>query len=52
MSIEVDPREIELDVIDHLRSEGFNRLSIGVQDFNKQVQQLVNRKQDEDIILP
>lgn len=50
MSIEVDPREIELDVIDHLRSEGFNRLSIGVQDFNKQVQQLVNRKQDEDTI--
>lgn len=35
MSIEVDPREIELDVIDHLRSLGFNRLSMGVQDFNK-----------------
>ncbi|KPD03831.1 oxygen-independent coproporphyrinogen III oxidase [Moellerella wisconsensis] len=50
MSIEVDPREIELDVIDHLRSEGFNRLSMGVQDFNKQVQQLVNREQDEDFI--
>ncbi|CAI1625395.1 Oxygen-independent coproporphyrinogen-III oxidase [Serratia entomophila] len=50
MSIEVDPREIELDVIDHLRSEGFNRLSMGVQDFNKQVQQLVNREQDEEVI--
>ncbi|WP_321157749.1 oxygen-independent coproporphyrinogen III oxidase [Providencia stuartii] len=50
MSIEVDPREIELDMIDHLRSEGFNRLSMGVQDFNKEVQVLVNREQDEDFI--
>ncbi|MVX51231.1 oxygen-independent coproporphyrinogen III oxidase [Escherichia coli] len=30
ISIEVDPREIELDVLDHLRAEGFNRLSMGV----------------------
>ncbi|MFV9996979.1 MAG: oxygen-independent coproporphyrinogen III oxidase [Arsenophonus endosymbiont of Dermacentor nuttalli] len=50
ISIEIDPREIELDVIDHLRCEGFNRLSMGVQDFNKQVQYLVNRQQDEDFI--
>ena len=50
ISIEVDPREIELTLLDHLRSEGFNRLSIGVQDFNKEVQKLVNREQDEDFI--
>ncbi|HDN2513138.1 TPA: oxygen-independent coproporphyrinogen III oxidase [Providencia rettgeri] len=50
MSIEVDPREIELGMIDHLRHEGFNRLSMGVQDFNKEVQVLVNREQDEDFI--
>jgi len=50
ISIEVDPREIELDVLDHLRAEGFNRLSMGVQDFNKEVQRLVNREQDEDFI--
>ncbi|EIC82694.1 oxygen-independent coproporphyrinogen III oxidase [Serratia sp. M24T3] len=50
MSLEIDPREIELDVLDHLRHEGFNRLSMGVQDFNKQVQQLVNREQDEEFI--
>lgn len=50
MSIEVDPREIELDVIDHLRALGFNRLSMGVQDFNKAVQQRVNRVQDEAVI--
>ncbi|QWT42707.1 oxygen-independent coproporphyrinogen III oxidase [Dickeya dadantii] len=50
MSLEVDPREIELDVLDHLRAEGFNRLSMGVQDFNKEVQLLVNREQDEAFI--
>lgn len=50
MSIEVDPREIELNVIDHLQTEGFNRLSMGVQDFNKTVQEKVNRLQDEAFI--
>ena len=51
LSIEVDPREIELDVLDHLRAEGFNRLSMGVQDFNKEVQEKVNRVQDEQAII-
>ncbi|NAW68958.1 oxygen-independent coproporphyrinogen III oxidase [Vibrio sp. V27_P1S3P104] len=51
ISIEVDPREIELSILDHLYSEGFNRVSIGVQDFNKEVQQLVNREQDEQFIV-
>ncbi|MDV7104132.1 oxygen-independent coproporphyrinogen III oxidase [Vibrio sp. TH_r3] len=50
ISIEVDPREIELDMLDHLRGEGFNRLSIGVQDFDKDVQKVVNREQDEAFI--
>ncbi|EAM4411583.1 oxygen-independent coproporphyrinogen III oxidase [Salmonella enterica] len=50
ISIEIDPREIELDVLDHLRVEGFSRLSMGVQDFNKEVQRLVNREQDEEFI--
>ncbi|KAA8997420.1 oxygen-independent coproporphyrinogen III oxidase [Affinibrenneria salicis] len=50
LSLELDPREIELDIIDFLRRQGFNRLSMGVQDFNKQVQRLVNREQDEDFI--
>ncbi|CCN85668.1 Oxygen-independent coproporphyrinogen-III oxidase [Vibrio nigripulchritudo SFn27] len=51
ISIEVDPREIEMDMLDHLRDEGFNRLSIGVQDFDKDVQKLVNREQDEQFII-
>ena len=49
-SIEVDPREIELTMLDTLKEAGFNRISIGVQDFNKQVQEAVNRPQDEQFI--
>jgi oxygen-independent coproporphyrinogen-3 oxidase len=50
LSIEVDPRELELSTIDHLAKEGFNRLSLGVQDFNKAVQKAINREQDESFI--
>lgn len=50
MSIEVDPREIELTTIDLLAQQGFNRLSLGIQDFDKKVQQAVNREQDEGFI--
>ncbi|WP_228289728.1 MULTISPECIES: oxygen-independent coproporphyrinogen III oxidase [Shewanella] len=49
-SIEVDPREIELSMLDTLKQAGFNRISVGVQDFNKQVQVAVNREQDEQFI--
>ncbi|MCE9680448.1 oxygen-independent coproporphyrinogen III oxidase [Shewanella sp. AS1] len=49
-SIEVDPREIELSMLDTLKEAGFNRISIGVQDFNKKVQIAVNREQDEQFI--
>ena len=45
MSIEVDPREIELSLADHLVELGFNRLSIGVQDIDAKVQQAINREQ-------
>ncbi|NBI12341.1 oxygen-independent coproporphyrinogen III oxidase [[Haemophilus] felis] len=50
ISIEIDPREIELSMLDHLRHLGFNRMSMGVQDFNKEVQKAVNREQDETFI--
>lgn len=50
ISIELDPREIELSMLAHLRRLGFNRMSMGVQDFNKDVQKAVNREQDEDFI--
>jgi oxygen-independent coproporphyrinogen-3 oxidase len=44
-SIEVDPRTVDADGIRHLSSLGFNRLSLGIQDFDPQVQDAVNRKQ-------
>ncbi len=50
ISIEIDPRKIDLDILDTLRAEGFNRVSIGVQDFDKKVQKEVNREQDEHFI--
>lgn len=49
-SIEIDPREIELSMLDTLKEAGFNRISVGVQDFNKTVQVAVNREQDEQFI--
>lgn len=49
-SIEIDPREIELTMLDTLKEAGFNRISVGVQDFNKEVQKVVNREQDEQFI--
>ena len=50
VSIEMDPREIELSMLEHLRNIGFNRISMGVQDFNKDVQKAVNREQDEAFV--
>ncbi|WP_032093480.1 oxygen-independent coproporphyrinogen III oxidase [Necropsobacter rosorum] len=50
ISIEMDPREIEMSMLTHLRHIGFNRISMGVQDFNKDVQKAVNREQDEAFI--
>jgi oxygen-independent coproporphyrinogen-3 oxidase len=46
-SIEIDPREASADTISVLRSIGFNRMSLGVQDFNPDVQKAVNRIQSE-----
>ena len=47
-SIEIDPREVHPDTIATLREIGFNRLSLGVQDFDPRVQQAVNRIQSEE----
>jgi len=46
-SIEVDPRETDDHTIAVLRELGFNRLSLGVQDFEEKVQRAVNRLQSE-----
>ena len=46
-SIEVDPREANAESISLLRALGFNRISLGVQDFDPAVQKAVNRIQTE-----
>ncbi|MBK8751049.1 MAG: oxygen-independent coproporphyrinogen III oxidase [Candidatus Competibacteraceae bacterium] len=50
-SIEVDPRETDDHTVALLRELGFNRLSLGVQDFDPQVQKAVNRLQSKEITL-
>jgi oxygen-independent coproporphyrinogen-3 oxidase len=47
-SIEIDPREAQGDTIKLLRELGFNRMSLGVQDFDLRVQKAVNRIQSKD----
>ncbi|HEY0634726.1 MAG TPA: oxygen-independent coproporphyrinogen III oxidase [Gammaproteobacteria bacterium] len=47
-SIEIDPREVKVDTIALLRELGFNRMSLGVQDFEENVQVAVNRIQSKE----
>ena len=44
-SIEVDPRTVDGDALHDLAALGFNRLSLGIQDFDPRVQEAVNRRQ-------
>jgi len=46
-SIEVDPRTVSTERVHSLRRQGFNRISLGVQDFDLDVQKAVNRVQPE-----
>ncbi|WP_440223239.1 oxygen-independent coproporphyrinogen III oxidase [Dokdonella sp. MW10] len=46
--IEVDPRYADAATIRMLAGLGFNRLSVGIQDFDPRVQQAVNRVQSEE----
>lgn len=48
-SIEIDPREADTATIALLRELGFNRLSMGVQDFDPRVQRAVNRLQSPEV---
>lgn len=42
-SIEIHPGQVSADTMNHLRQLGFNRVSMGVQDFDEEVQRAVNR---------
>lgn len=46
--IEIDPRECNADTVRVLREVGFNRMSMGVQDFEPAVQKAVNRIQSQE----
>ena len=48
-SVEIDPRNMVRGHIEAFAEIGFNRTSFGVQDFNLQVQQAINRVQSEEI---
>jgi oxygen-independent coproporphyrinogen-3 oxidase len=45
LSIEVDPRVTTLEQLELLARHGFQRISLGVQDFDPTVQEIVNRTQ-------
>jgi oxygen-independent coproporphyrinogen-3 oxidase len=45
VSVEIDPRELTLEHVETLRQVGFNRVSLGIQDFDERVQRAVNRIQ-------
>lgn len=49
IGLEVDPRETTSEHLRTLQELGFNRLSMGIQDFDPQVQKAVNRIQPEDL---
>jgi oxygen-independent coproporphyrinogen III oxidase len=48
-SIEVDPRSVEPGTMAYLADLGFNRVSVGVQDFDPAVQSAVHRIQPEGV---
>jgi oxygen-independent coproporphyrinogen-3 oxidase len=48
-SVEVDPRRLTRDHLVALREVGFNRASMGVQDFNPKVQEAIHRIQPREM---
>jgi hypothetical protein len=49
-SIEIDPRTVDASYIRTLAELGFNRISIGVQDFDPGVQSAINRIQPAELV--
>jgi oxygen-independent coproporphyrinogen-3 oxidase len=48
-SVEIDPRGLTREHMEAFREIGFTRTSFGVQDFNLEVQEAINRVQSEEI---
>ena len=51
-SIEIDPRTVDLETIALLKGVGFNRISLGIQDFDPLVQKATNRIQPYNKVAP
>lgn len=49
-TIEIDPRTVNVSTIALLKGLGFNRLSLGIQDFDPRVQRAINRLQTPDSV--
>lgn len=49
-SIEIDPRTVDAARLERLAAVGFNRISLGVQDFDPDVQSAVNRNQAPELV--
>tara|TARA_R110002110_G_scaffold137735_3_gene323088 strand:+ start:804 stop:2156 length:1353 start_codon:yes stop_codon:yes gene_type:complete len=50
-AIEVDPRRLEPEMVEAFAASGINRVSLGVQDIDPEVQSLINRHQPLDIVM-
>jgi len=50
IAIEIDPRTINKSKVKKLKALGFNRISMGVQDFDQKVQEAVNRVQPFELV--
>lgn len=50
IAIEVDPRITSFEQLQTLRGLGFNRVSLGIQDFAPEVQRTVNRVQSPELV--
>lgn len=48
-SVEIDPNEIDAPRLDALAASGMNRASIGVQDFDPEIQSIIGRIQSYDV---
>jgi oxygen-independent coproporphyrinogen III oxidase len=48
-SVEIDPNEIDIPRLDALAAAGMNRASIGVQDFDVEIQKIIGRDQTYEV---
>ena len=49
ISVEIDPNEIDAPRLDALAEMGMNRASIGVQDFDPEIQKIIGREQSYEV---